>query len=299
MALSPTKQALLRQPFTAAAVKFRPAVKKPDKNGGVRCLTYIDSRLAAERLTEVDPEWTFKYKWDADDVGDPLGSRHNFPVRGILTVGGVTREDVGQNASSLIDDKHAKSAVSDALKRSAVLFGVGSYLYALGDARVSSGGYWIKSDGGVGGLNADGAKQLRSWYENRISEKSFIDRFGKPIDYGDVVSEAEEEKEVPDVAPAVAKKAARKKAATKPSVAITSDVIAAIGDIVERTGGNRAASEKWATSYSPDDAVGIMMTKLKRNGKLTIDIARDVLTKHGLERFIETFEAIEVTNGNE
>lgn len=296
MALTAAKQALLRQPFTAAAVKFRPAVKKPDKGARVRCLTYIDSRLAAERLTEVDPGWEFQYIWDAAVHGDPLGASHFFPVRGILRVDGVTREDVGQLGSSMLDDKHAKSAVSDALKRCAVLYGVGAYLYALGDCFVTSGGYWLKGDGTVGGLNAEGARQLREWYTKRISEKSFVERFGKPIDYGDIAPDVDDEPvaEAPVKAAPVKKKPVAKDDAVVAPDNTSDAAVAAIGDLVELTGGNRKASEKWAAAYSPEDAIGITLTKLKTNGKLLKVDAVSVLSKHGLEKFIDTFDAVEV-----
>lgn len=179
----------LRRPFTAGAVKFR-ADGKPDVRKRVRCLTYIDSRLASERLTEVDPGWEASYSFAAATPADPVGLSYNVPVVCRLTVLGVTREGVGQIASSSLDDKYAKAAFSDALKRAAVDFGIGAYLYTMGNTAVDEKGYWINAKGNVGGLTADGLRQLRSQYSKHIGSKEFVSRFGEPVDYGDVEVDA-------------------------------------------------------------------------------------------------------------
>jgi hypothetical protein len=63
--------------------------------------------------------WSFDF-----DVLSPDGKM----VRGKLTVLGVTKCDAGEGSS---EDEVLKSAVSDALKRAAVHFGIGRYLYYL------------------------------------------------------------------------------------------------------------------------------------------------------------------------
>lgn len=190
MTLTPEDQKLLRRPFTAEAVRFRISGKiTPNKT--VRVLTYIDARLAAERLTEVDADWTANYNFFAAREGDPVGRSENLPVACNLTVKGITRSDVGQNGDDSKDDKHVKSAVSDALKRAAVNFGVGAYLYTLGDQKINAGEYWVGSNGKAGGINEKGMKRLRAEYAKFIAAKAFRDRFGEPIDYGDSIKHSD------------------------------------------------------------------------------------------------------------
>ena len=91
---------------------------------------YIDARAAARRLTAVVGQagWTWEYDVvRCDDVA--------AIVRGRLTVLGVTRCDAGEaryDERSPASQETLKAAVSDALKRCAVLFGVGALLYELG-----------------------------------------------------------------------------------------------------------------------------------------------------------------------
>lgn len=181
----------LRAPFTVAAVKFRP-LEKPNDKGALSCLVYIDSRLAAERLSAVDPCWSSSYEVLA-------GPDQHMPVVCKLTVHGVTREGVGQNAGPSKDDKHAKMAFSDALKRAAVEFGVGASLYAMPRFAVDANGYWIGRNQKVGGLTAQGVSSLRQQYQRAIAEKAFVDRYGEPIDHGDYLLPEEDAADVPDV----------------------------------------------------------------------------------------------------
>jgi len=89
---------------------------------------YIDARSVINRLNRVvGGDWSFD--WEALP---PEGQRRI--VKGRLTVCGVSRSDVGEYA---IDPQHEyemepyKAAVSDALKRAAVHFGIGAYLYSI------------------------------------------------------------------------------------------------------------------------------------------------------------------------
>lgn len=190
MTLTPEDLKLLRRPFTPEAVKFR--IDGNPKNGKVRILTYIDSRLAAERLTEVDPGWSGTPAFVGHSESDPLGLSVGSPVVYHLTVKGSSRSDVGQIGPAAwgdnkgefeADDKHAKVAVSDALKRAAVLFGVGAYLYTLGNVYVDQKKHTTEGKGKY--LNTTGKKFLRDQYAAFIGTKAFKDRFGEPISYGD------------------------------------------------------------------------------------------------------------------
>lgn len=81
---------------------------------------YVDARAVAQRLDDVltPAGWTFTWT--------------NLPgtdiVHGRLDIGGVIREDAGYPNSER-DEEPIKAAVSDALKRCAVLFGIGRHLY--------------------------------------------------------------------------------------------------------------------------------------------------------------------------
>lgn len=188
----------LRQPFTPEAVKWRADAKRPDGKGDVRCVLYIDSRLAIERLSEVDPCWTDSYKAIAASPGDPLGVRNFAPVLCALTVHGVTRYGMGQLGNTKEDSKYAKSVVSDALKRAAVQFGVGAYLYAMPVFKVPKGLCWVVNEKDersgkevevVKSLNKEAITSLRKQYAKVVEHKLFQQRFGEPIDYGDVADD--------------------------------------------------------------------------------------------------------------
>lgn len=84
-----------------------------DKNNPTKVMLvlYLQHTDVAERLDEVDPNWSFRI------ISMGQGFAH-----GELTLGGAVRQNFGEG-----DDQ--KMAASDALKRCAVLFGVGRYLY--------------------------------------------------------------------------------------------------------------------------------------------------------------------------
>jgi hypothetical protein len=76
---------------------------------------YLQHTDVQDRLEEVDPAWTCEALVE-DRLGDTVY------VRSRMTIKGVSRENVGEGGDP-------KSAYSDALKRCAMLFGVGRYLY--------------------------------------------------------------------------------------------------------------------------------------------------------------------------
>lgn len=207
MTLTADDYTLLKRPFTKDAVKFR--IDGRPENGKVRILTYIDSRLAAERLTEVDPGWS----GEPTVLGHPASLedalKNGLPVVYHLTVKGVNRSDVGQIApakwgdnkgSFEADDKHAKMAVSDAVKRSAVLFGVGAYLYTLGNVTVRVKDHTVDGKGKT--LNKAGQAYLKEQYEKFISKPAFVERFGLPIAYGEELAAEDSASDEPETAAA-------------------------------------------------------------------------------------------------
>jgi hypothetical protein len=108
----------LGAPFPEDEVEFLP---RAQSNGKALGLAYIDARTVMNRLDAVvgPGNWTFDF-----DVISPDGKM----VRGRLTVLGVTKCDAGEAST---EEEILKSAVSDALKRCAVHFGIGRYLYYL------------------------------------------------------------------------------------------------------------------------------------------------------------------------
>lgn len=76
---------------------------------------YLQHTDVAARLDQADPSWEFKveHEWEGKEM---------YYVKASLTVSGVKRDNVGEGTEP-------KGAYSDALKRCAMLFGVGRSLY--------------------------------------------------------------------------------------------------------------------------------------------------------------------------
>ncbi len=138
----PTILAKLRQPIAAAEVKFRA--------GGSGVLAYIDARTVQERLDRVAPDWEATFTVVTVTERAAVIECH-------LTIGGVTRTDVGTGDGP----EAVKSAYSDALKRAAVQFGVGRCLYDYRPPRKS-----VK-----GGLDGRDLEELRAHYSAWLGKK--------------------------------------------------------------------------------------------------------------------------------
>ena len=108
-----TDWAALAKPFDQSEIKERPG------RGGMT-FSYVDARAVMQRLDDVlTPEG-----WDFQSTVIP----GTDVVHGKLVIGANIREDYGYpNTDS--DDEPIKSASSDALKRCAVMYGVGRHLY--------------------------------------------------------------------------------------------------------------------------------------------------------------------------
>jgi hypothetical protein len=119
----------LHRPFDPDKVSWRVGSTTKDKKRGL-ALAYLDARDVMERLDEVcGPE-----NWQSDcyDAGDgrlacKLGIRINGEwVWKCAGAGGRDASDKG-----LSENDVSKASFSDALKRAAVLWGIGRYLYDL------------------------------------------------------------------------------------------------------------------------------------------------------------------------
>jgi len=108
----------LAEPFPAGEVQWRVEALSKDKRRAL-VVPYVDARTVLDRLDEVlgPSGWADSYELlEARDA--------NYAVRCRLTVLDTAKEDVGEGDS-------LKAAFSDALKRAAVKFGIGRYLYRL------------------------------------------------------------------------------------------------------------------------------------------------------------------------
>ena len=116
----------LRKPLPYASHKWR-VMQVSNSGDKAKAAFYIDARDVMTRLDKVvGTNWSDEYEV-------LRSTENNWIVQCNLTVAGVTRSDVG-------DGGDAKAAYSDALKRAAVKFGIGRYLYSL-DAK-----YWQPVD---------------------------------------------------------------------------------------------------------------------------------------------------------
>ncbi|OWK47484.1 putative DNA-binding protein Erf [Fimbriiglobus ruber] len=118
-----TLTAALAAPFDAREVKFKPQMVKGNR---ALALAYVDCRVIQDRLDEVlgVEGWQDEYELLPDGsvackLQLALGDRW------------VTKMDVGSPSEQPDGGDRLKAAFSDALKRAAVKFGVGRYLYRL------------------------------------------------------------------------------------------------------------------------------------------------------------------------
>jgi hypothetical protein len=124
-----TKQAManlckaLAAPFDLKAVKFKPAVVSGNR---AMAMAFVDARTVQDRLDEVVgvEGWQDDYEVLADGS---VVCRLQVCLNGIW----LTKVDVGSPSEQPDDGDKRKAAFSDALKRAAVKFGVGRYLYRL------------------------------------------------------------------------------------------------------------------------------------------------------------------------
>jgi hypothetical protein len=123
---APDADALAQQlagPFDATEVKF-----KPQHVTGNRALVvpFVDARVIQDRLDEVlgVMGWQDRYKCLPDG---------SVVCRLRIRLGSewITKEDVGGQSEQPDEGDRRKAAFSDALKRAAVKFGIGRYLYRL------------------------------------------------------------------------------------------------------------------------------------------------------------------------
>ena len=130
---------LLKEPFQASEIDWRVGQSGKTAQGKVWCrvLAYLTSRAVMERLDAV-----FGCDgWEDEYVPGPAGGvvcRLSVHFLDGETERKITREDGAENT----DIEGVKGGISGALKRAAVKYGIGRYLYDLPDgwANVHDGG---------------------------------------------------------------------------------------------------------------------------------------------------------------
>lgn len=123
MSLTKQEIEILSRPFDAATIGVKVQSFSKDRTRAMLVL-YLQHTDVYVRLEEVDPSWSM-FVVSTTTVQTDL---HYAAVA--LTVNGVTRVNTGEGSEP-------KGALSDAIKRAAMLFGVGRYLY---DAEL----VWVK-----------------------------------------------------------------------------------------------------------------------------------------------------------
>jgi hypothetical protein len=113
----------LASPFDLREVRFKPAVVSGNR---ALALAYVDARVIQDRLDDVlgVTGWQDEYECLPDG---------SVVCRLRLRLGDewITKMDVGGQSEQPDEGDRRKAAFSDALKRAAVKFGVGRYLYRL------------------------------------------------------------------------------------------------------------------------------------------------------------------------
>jgi hypothetical protein len=113
----------LSAPFDPREVKFKPAVVSGNR---AMALAYIDARVIQDRLDEVVGVLGWQDEYECLPDGSVV-----CKLRLRLGDEWITKMDVGGPSEQPDEGDRRKAAFSDALKRAAVKFGIGRYLYRL------------------------------------------------------------------------------------------------------------------------------------------------------------------------
>ena len=129
----------LAEPFDPTEVKFKPGVISGNR---ALALAYIDARVIQDRLDEVLGVEGWQDDYECREDGSVI-------CRLRLRLGDewVTKVDIGGPSEQPDGGDRLKAAFSDALKRAAVKFGLGRYLYRLP-------GQWVDYDSATSGRSS-------------------------------------------------------------------------------------------------------------------------------------------------
>jgi hypothetical protein len=114
----------LAEPFDPKEVKWKPQQVKQN-----RCLAiaYIDARVIQDRLDDVLGSENWSDEYTAGPWPKSVLCKLTLSLAGRV----VSKMDIGGESEQPDEGDRAKAAVSDALKRAAVKWGIGRYLYRL------------------------------------------------------------------------------------------------------------------------------------------------------------------------
>lgn len=114
----------LRAPFLPSDMDFRiQSIHERDGKKQAIVVAYIDARAVQDRLDDVVGPENWSFDWEPLVTGNGTVT----VAKGTLTICGVSKSDVGDAGKT----EPTKASVSDALKRAAVMWGIGRYIYAL------------------------------------------------------------------------------------------------------------------------------------------------------------------------
>jgi hypothetical protein len=124
MPLTPEIVQALRKPFDPELIKWKIQTNPKEGQDKAIVVAFIDSRDVTERLDlATGGDWSSEFSLPQVNAGA------QFSLECALTVCGVTRRDVGTVPAPRQNEDSTKDLYSDALKRAAVQFGVGSHVY--------------------------------------------------------------------------------------------------------------------------------------------------------------------------
>jgi hypothetical protein len=113
----------LAGPFGAGEVRFKPGVVSGNR---ALALAYLDARAIQDRLDEVLGVGGWQDSYDSLPSGSVV-CRLRCKIGRVW----ISKADVGSPSEQEDEGDRTKAAFNDALKRAAVKFGIGRYLYRL------------------------------------------------------------------------------------------------------------------------------------------------------------------------
>lgn len=120
----------LKKPFPVSALKWRIGNKNKD-NTKAKMLVYVDARMIQDRLDEIVGPENWQFETRSMNSMDKRGTAWTIVGRLGIKINDqwIWKEDGAENS----DIEAAKGGISDALKRAAVQWGIGRYLYNASD----------------------------------------------------------------------------------------------------------------------------------------------------------------------
>jgi len=155
----------LKAPFSFDEIDWRVLTTNQDKSRGIAA-AYLSARSVQQRLDDVVGVFNWKNEYKKWDTTSQLCGISIFDdERGEW----ITKYDGAENS----DIESVKGGISDAFKRAAVLFGIGRYLYELGNI-------WVETEarGKSFAIKADQYGKLEAEYNKTVAKI-----FGSPANH--------------------------------------------------------------------------------------------------------------------